>query len=138
MFAEEGAVGLSAWFALWQDYNSRGIRSRDKWAEQYKASKHCNVSNAVSTISQYVGAIDRAVKKYGSLAKAKREHINWVNKADGYEFADITNFVKFAPEGQRAKNDTKLNKRAQKKKELMNAGFSAHAAETALNICGIK
>ena len=131
-------MGLSAWFSLWQDYNSRNIRSVSKWAEQYKVSKHCNVSNSVSTISQYVGAIDRAVKKYGSLANAKKEHIKWVNKADGYEFADITNFMKFAPAGQRAKNDVKPSKRAQKKKELMNAGFSAHAAETALNICGIK
>ena len=107
LFAQEGATGLSAWFSLWQDYNARGIKAVSKWAEQYKLSSHCNVSNSVSTISQYVGAIDRAVKKYGSLGNAKKEHMKFVNADDGYMFADITNFVKFAPEGQRAKGVAK-------------------------------
>lgn len=141
MFAQEGAVGLSAWFALWQDYNSRNIRSVSKWAEQFRASKHCNVSNSVSTISQYVGAIDRAVKKYGSLNNAKKAHMKFVNADDGFMFADITNFVKFAPEGQRAKKSD-ADKTSAKRKEtynaLIKAGFSKHAAETAMNICGVK
>lgn len=100
-FIAEGKNGLDAWFFLYADYKARGIRSRDKWASDYKASPHCVATHSVSTISQYVGAIDRAVKKYGTVANALKAHAVFVK--DKYEYADISNFIVFAPEGQRAK-----------------------------------
>lgn len=137
-FIAEGGNGLAAWFSLWEDYNSRDIRAVSKWAEQYRKSPLCVVTNSVSTISQYVGAIDRAVKKYGSLNKAKKAHEKWVAGERGYEFADISNFVKFAPEGQRAKNKAKSSKRAETKKALIAVGFTAHQAEWAMDICKVR
>lgn len=106
LFAQEGAIGLMAWFTLWADYNSRDIRAISKWAVQFRASKHCTINNSAKTIELYVGAIDRAVKKYGSVSQAQKAHAKWLAGENGYEFGDISNFVKFAPAGQRAKQTT--------------------------------
>jgi hypothetical protein len=143
-FIAEGKNGLDAWFYLYADYKARGIRSRDKWATEYKASPHCVTSHSVSTMSQYVGAIERAVKKYGTVANVRKAHAMFVK--DKYEYADISNFVVFAPEGQRAKNTDKkvapatavTLTRAEGVKRLVAGGVSRKDANNYATMLGLK
>ncbi len=88
-----------------------------------------------STFEKYLPAIGRAVKKYGSYENARKAYLKETRKA----YVEVVPFIKWCPAGQRAKNaDSTSNKRKECYNALRKAGFTAHAAETALNICGVK
>lgn len=136
MFATAHGKLYEGWFVLYEDFVVSGL-SAQKYALDIQNNDNFTTAMPKKQTEEVMSAIKRAVKKYGSVAKAKQAHAKWV-KASEYTYADISNFKKFAPEGQRSKSNAKPTKREQKKKELMNAGFRAYDAELALNICGIK
>jgi hypothetical protein len=137
-FGEEGKNGLDAWFFLFADWKRVG-GGADAYGKAYSVDPKAPTSHSQSTVSQYLGAIDRAVKKYGSAGKARKAHEAWV--VGKYDFADITNFKVFAPEGQRKKNNadkksvkvstvTLEEKRA--RTALSKAGFSKVEVDAAI------
>ena len=75
------------------------------FATEQAVNPKLTTQNSASRIGECVGAINRAVIKYGSLELALEAHQVWAKK--NYAYADITNFIKFAPAGQRAKNVAK-------------------------------
>lgn len=80
-----------------------GGRSVDPFALTQSKNPKLTTRTSASRIGECVGAIKRAVAKYGSLELALEMHEAWVVK-NKYEYADITNFIEFAPAGQRPKN----------------------------------
>lgn len=139
MFAGAERSRYEAWFVLYGDFIASGVKSPKTYAEAL--SKNDNITTALPKrqTEDILLAIKRCVKKYGTISKVQAEHAKWC-KANGYAYADASNLKKFAPEGQRAKSaeTTQERKRAEVRKALMKAGFSSHAAETAMNICGLK
>lgn len=93
---------LDGWFLLWQDKDRVGA-SALAYAKAYRENPKRETNHSQSTVSQYLGAIDRAVKKYGSLSKVKSEYKAWVTK-NYFGNGEIATFMKWAPEGQRAKS----------------------------------
>jgi hypothetical protein len=137
-FREAGKNDLDGWFHLFADWKRVG-GAADAYGKAYAANPKAPTSHSQSTVSQYLSAISRAVKKHGSPRAARKAHEAWA--VGKYDFADITNFMKFAPEGQRKKNNadkkgvkvstvTLEEKRA--RTALSKAGFSKVEVETAI------
>lgn len=137
MFAGAEGSKYEAWFTLYGDWVASGVKSAQAYALALSTNDNITTALPKKQTEELLSAIKRCVNKYGSVSKVQSAHAKWV-KQNGYAYPDASNLKKFAPAGQRAKNTTENNKRAEKKKALMKAGFSAYAAETALNICGIK
>jgi hypothetical protein len=122
---------------LYEDFVQSGMKIKP-YADALATNKNITTAMPPAQTEKVIGAIKRCVSKYGTVAKVKQAHAKWVKEND-FEYADISNLKKFAPEGQRAKDtDKTTDKRKQAYSALLKAGFSKHAAETALNICGVK
>lgn len=139
LFAGAEGNKYEAWFTLYGDWVASGVKSAQAYALALSTNDNITTALPKKQTEELLSAIKRCVAKYGSVSKAQSAHAKWV-KANGYAYPDASNLKKFAPEGQRAKNnEPKVSlKRADARKALIKAGFSAHAAETALNICGVK
>ena len=93
---------FTAWQMMYLAFVATGGRSVDPFALAQSKNPKLTTRNSASRIGECVGAIKRAVQKYGSLELALEAHEAWVVKTK-YEYADMTNFIEFAPAGQRAK-----------------------------------
>ena len=93
---------IDAWFMRYNDMEKRGM-TPDKYAKAYRNDTKRVTDYSASTMSQYLGAIKRAVKKYGTTEKAVKAYLVESRR----EYVEIFYFIKWAPAGQRAKNDTK-------------------------------
>lgn len=138
MFAGAEADRYEGWFCIYDDFVKSGIRSAEKYSQDLKDNPVITTQLPPAQTEKVLSAIRRCVEKYGTVAKVKQAHAKWV-KAEGYAYPDVSNLKKFAPAGQRGKNtDKSSNKRKECYNALRKAGFTSHAAETALNICGVK
>ena len=143
LFAGAEGNKYEAYFTLYSDWVASGVKSAQAYALALSTNDNITTALPKKQTEEVLSAIKRCVNKYGSISKVKSEHAKWCkNKKNKHTYAypDVSNLKKFAPEGQRAKNnEPKVSlKRADARKALIKAGFSAHAAETALNICGVK
>ena len=90
---------IDAWFMRYNDMSKRGM-TPDKYAKAYRNDTKRVTDYSASTMSQYLGAIKRAVAKYGSTENAVKAYLNESQR----EYVEVRLFVKWAPAGQRAKN----------------------------------
>lgn len=94
---------------MYQDFVDSGVKSPATYADALRNNDHVTTKMPMAQTEKVLGAIRRAVQKYGSVANAKKAHASWV-KQEGYKYADISNFKLFAPSGQRAKTEKKDTK----------------------------
>lgn len=113
-FALGDESNLKGWYALALAF--AGL-SAVKAAQAYIAHPDRKTKASVSSVSQYLSAINRAVAKYGTIAKADAAFVAWCadeSKGRRERKGGISDFLEFAPAGQRAKS-TKSTKSAPKK-----------------------
>jgi len=131
-------AGASKAFDAWVERHREMTERGETWKQYFTAYSNYDkrlTDWSSSTFEKYLPAITRAVKKYGSYENARKAYLKETRKA----YVEIVPFVKWCPAGQRGKNADKPNgKRQECYNALRKAGFTAHAAETALNICGVK
>ena len=131
-------AGANKAFDAWVERHREMTKRGESWKQYFTAYSNYDkrlTDWSSSTFEKYLPAITRAVKKYGSYENAKSAYLKETRKA----YVEIVPFVKWCPAGQRGKNTDKPNgKRQECYNALRKAGFTAHAAETALNICGVK
>lgn len=121
--ATNKASGLTAWNTSRKAdlLNKKGERSHwDEWCLRHsdmvargdtpaKYFKHYESDDKritdykLGTFDRYLGAITRAVKKYGSYENAHKAYLKETNRF----YIEIAKFVAWAPAGQRAKSDSK-------------------------------
>ena len=121
--ATNKASGLTAWNTSRKAdlLNKKGERSHwDEWCLRHsdmvargdtpaKYFKHYESDDKritdykLGTFDRYLGAITRAVKKYGSYDNAHKAYLAETNRF----YIEIAKFVAWAPAGQRAKSDDK-------------------------------
>lgn len=106
LFASSSADKYEAWFLVFDDFIASGVRSFERYAEALSVNPNITTVLPQAQTVKVLSAISRCVKKYGTIAKVKSAHSVWA-KAQGYAYADISNLKKFAPAGQRAKNNDK-------------------------------
>lgn len=70
-----------------------------KYHKHYLADDKRITDYKLGTFDRYLGAITRAVKKYGSYENAKQAYL----KETRYHYIEIAKFCSWAPAGQRAK-----------------------------------
>jgi hypothetical protein len=102
LFVKGDKCVLNGWFALWEDMNRLGVKAQP-YAKAYRENEARKTDHSARSVETYLGAVNRAVKKYGSLSKMMEAYEAWV-KAERYTYGEITNFIKFAPSGQRAQS----------------------------------
>lgn len=71
-----------------------------KYHKFYLSDPNRITDYSLSSFDKYLGAINRAVRKYGSYDDAKRAYLNETRR----EYIEISKFCSWAPTGQRAKN----------------------------------
>jgi hypothetical protein len=143
LFASSSADKYEAWFLVFDDFIASGVRSPLAYAEALAVNPNITTKLPVAQTEKVLGAIRNCVKKYGTIAKVKSAHAKWA-KDEGYEYVDISNLKKFAPAGQRAKNDDKKATpalavtltRAEANKRL--AAFPKSIREEIIKSLGIK
>ena len=103
-FASSEKDKYEAWFFLYADFVDSGIKSPATYAVGIAKNPIITTVLPASQSEKVLYAMRNAFKKYGTEAKVISAHAKWC-KDNGYEYADISNFKKFAPAGQRAKSD---------------------------------
>ena len=121
--ATNKASGLTAWNtsrnadalnkkgekAFWEEWclrHSDMVARGDtpaKYHKHYLADDKRITDYKLGTFDRYLGAITRAVKKYGSYENAKQAYL----KETRYHYIEIAKFCSWAPAGQRAKSADK-------------------------------
>lgn len=102
LFAKGDNATLLAWYALFDDMNRTGA-TVSAYAKAYMENPKRKTATSVAQVEKYLGAIKRAVGKYGSTAKVDIEFTAW-SKKNLERKGGITNFIAWAPAGQRAKS----------------------------------
>lgn len=146
MFAGAERSKYKAWFVLYGDFVASGMKAKPY---ALALSKNENVTTVLPPrqTEDLMNAIKRCVAKYGTIERVQAEHAKWC-KANRYAYADASNLKKFAPEGQRAKNDKPDAKQAlyatvslnrqDAVKRLMAGGKSRAEANAIATLLGIK
>lgn len=147
LFASSENDRYEAWFHLYLDFVDSGIKSPATYAVGIAGNPFITTKLPSAQTEKVLGAIRRAVAKYGTINKVKVAHAKWA-KENGYEYVDISNFKLFAPAGQRAKNVKKDAKqalyetvslnRADAVKRLMAGGMKRAEANNVATLLGIK
>lgn len=88
------------WCLRHSDMVARG-ESPAKYHKHYASDEKRTTEWSLKTFELYLGAITRAVKKYGSYENAKKAYLDETR----YHFIEIAKFVKWAPAGQRSKGE---------------------------------
>ena len=112
---------------------SKGFTPQKLHAEYASDGKRLT-DYSLGAFEKYLSAINRAVKKYGTIENAKAQYLKETRRT----YVEIRPFIEWAPAGQRAKSDAKSSKRAETKKALIAVGFTAHQAEWAMDICKVR
>jgi hypothetical protein len=98
--------GNEAFYEEWclrhEDMVSRG-ESPARYHKFYEADPKRITDYKLKSFENTLGAITRAVRKYGSYESAKQAFL----KDTRYEYVTIGAFIAWAPAGQRAKSDSK-------------------------------
>ena len=146
LFASSSADKYEAWFLVFDDFIASGVRSPLAYAEALATNPIITTVLPVAQTEKVLGAIRNCVKKYGTIAKVKSAHAKWAKDND-YAYADISNLKKFAPAGQRAKNNDNKKvapalavtlTRAEGVKRLVAGGVSRKDANIYATLLGLK
>lgn len=90
------------WCLRHSDMVARG-NTPAKYFEHYLSDEKRTTDYKLGTFDRYLGAITRAVKKYGSYENAHKAYLKETNRY----YIEIAKFVAWAPAGQRAKGAEK-------------------------------
>jgi hypothetical protein len=121
--ATNKASGLTAWntsrkadllnkkgeLSFWEEWclrHSDMVARGDtpaKYHKHYSSDDKRITDYSLGAFDKYLGAITRAVKKYGSYESARLAYLSETR----YMYIEIAKFVRWAPAGQRAKSDKK-------------------------------
>ena len=146
LFASSSADKYEAWFLVFDDFIASGVRSVEAYADALAVNPNITTKLPTEQTKKVLGAIRNCVAKYGTIAKVKRAHAKWV-KDNKYTYADISNLKKFAPAGQRAKNNDNKKvvpatavtlTRAEAIKRLVAGGVSRKDANNNATLLGLK
>jgi hypothetical protein len=146
LFASSSADKYEAWFLVFDDFIASGVRSVEAYAKALAVNPNITTKLPHDQTIKVLNAIRNCVKKYGTIAKVKFAHAKWA-KAQGYEYVDISNLKKFAPAGQRAKNNDNKKvapalavtlTRAEGVKRLVAGGVSRKDANNYATLLGLK
>ena len=145
LFASSSADKYEAWFLVFDDFIASGVRSVEAYAEALSVNPNITTKLPTEQTKKVLYAIRNCVAKYGTIAKVKSAHAKWA-KDNEYHYVDISNLKKFAPAGQRAKNEGNKEKvvpalavtltRAEANKRL--AAFPKSIREEIIKSLGIK
>lgn len=111
LFAGAEGNKYDAWFLLYDDWQASGVKGAQPYAAALAKNPNITTKVPAKQTEEVLGAIRRCVRKYGSVKAVKAAHAKWV-KANGYEYADVSNLKAFAPDGQRASNTGNTGKSA--------------------------
>lgn len=117
-------------------------QSVQQYAKTYRNDTKRITDYSADTIEKYLGAVKRAVKKYGSTDKAKQAYLNETKRL----YIEFRLFVAWCPAGQRAKSaDKKVAPalavtltRAEGVKRLVAGGVSRKDANIYATLLGLK
>jgi hypothetical protein len=90
---------IDAWALRYDEMMKRGMNPT-QYHKAYKNDEKRLTDYSLSVFDKYLGAIKRAVKKYGTFDNAKKAFLLDTRK----EYISIREFIAWAPAGQRAKN----------------------------------
>lgn len=96
--------GLWYYYELTREMMRLGV-STDSFVKAYKAHPKRRTRTGAG-LGNYLGAIKRAVNKYGSVEKVDKAFTNWCRE-NRERKGGIADFIEWAPAGQRAKNGKK-------------------------------
>lgn len=146
LFASSSADKYEAWFLVFDDFIASGARSVEAYAKALAVNPNITTKLPHDQTIKVLNAIRNCVKKYGTIAKVKSAHAKWA-KDNEYHYVDISNLKKFAPAGQRAKNNDNKKvapalavtlTRAEAVKRLVAGGVSRKDANNHATLLGLK
>ena len=146
LFASASGNKYEAWFLVFDDFIASGVRSVDTFADALAVNPNITTKLPPEQTKKVLYAIRNCVAKYGTIANVKKAHAKWVKEND-YHYVDISNLKKFAPAGQRAKNNDNKKvapalavtlTRAECVKRLVAGGVSRKDANNHATLLGLK
>lgn len=146
LFAGASADKYEGWFLVFDDFIASGVRSVEAYSKALAVNPNITTVLPPAQTEKVLNAIRNCVKKYGTIANVKKAHAKWA-KENGYHYVDISNLKKFAPAGQRAKNNDNKKvapasavtlTRAEGVKRLVAGGVSRKDANNYATLLGLK